>query len=51
MAGVVDAVGPGASRFRVGDRVMSAVQNHVAELERALSSPNVVPLGQAKKNQ
>lgn len=24
-------------------------QNHVAELERALSSPNVVSLGQAKK--
>lgn len=23
-------------------------QNHVAELEQALSSPNVVPLGQAK---
>lgn len=25
MAGVIDAVGPGASRFRVGDRVMGAI--------------------------
>lgn len=40
-----------ASLLAEADATVLELLDRVAELERALPSPNVVPLGQGKKNQ